>query len=128
MAVQLNHTIVRSHDKVAGARFLAEILGLAVPDGSSYFAEVEVANGVSLDFADAPPEEVHPQHYAFLIGEEEFDAVFERVRARGLTYYAYQRHREPGAINHRSGGRGFYFDDPSGHHMEVLTRVGDDGD
>jgi hypothetical protein len=24
-------------------------------------------------------------------------------------------------INHRHGGRGFYFEDPSGHVLEVLT-------
>ena len=27
-----------------------------------------------------------------------------------------------GQINHNDGGRGFYFEDPSGHVLEVITR------
>ena len=63
-----------------------------------------------------------PQHYAFLISEEEFDAIFGRIRERGLSYWADPFHHEPGQINRRDGGRGVYFDDPSGHNLEILTR------
>jgi hypothetical protein len=28
-----------------------------------------------------------------------------------------------GRINHRNGGRGFYFRDPDGHILEVLTHA-----
>ena len=27
-----------------------------------------------------------------------------------------------GEINHNDGGRGVYFRDPDGHHLEILTR------
>jgi extradiol dioxygenase family protein len=121
MPVELNHTIVHSHDKKTSATFLAEILGLGSPGTFSHFVTVEVANGVSLDFDNA--DEVRPQHYAFLVEDEEFDPIFERVKARGITFYAYPGHQDPGQINTRRGGRGFYFNDPSGHHMEVLTRA-----
>jgi hypothetical protein len=26
-------------------------------------------------------------------------------------------------VNDRNGGRGFYFEDPDGHNMEVFTKV-----
>lgn len=118
MAVQLNHTIVPVHDKEAAARFLADILGLDPPRPVGPFLCVETANGVSLDYDDRWPPA--PNHYAFLVTEEEFDAIFARVTGRGLTYWADPGHTTPNVIN--GNGRGFYFEDPSGHNMEVLTR------
>jgi catechol 2,3-dioxygenase-like lactoylglutathione lyase family enzyme len=118
MGVQLNHTIVPVEDKQASASFLAEILGLDPPKPFGPFLCVETANGVSLDYDDRWAPEQH--HYAFLVTEEEFDAIFARVTERGLTYWADPGHQHENRIN--SHGRGFYFEDPSGHNMEVLTR------
>ena len=50
-------------------------------------ALVEADNAVSLDFAESSGE-IIAQHYAFLVGEDEFDAAFGRIRDRGLTYWA----------------------------------------
>ncbi len=86
MGVQLNHTIVPAQDKQASAAFLAEILGLDPPKPFGPFVCVETNNGVSLDYADGPVSEHH--HYAFLVSEEEFDAIFDRVTERGLSYCA----------------------------------------
>jgi catechol 2,3-dioxygenase-like lactoylglutathione lyase family enzyme len=118
MAVQLNHTIVPAPDKEAAATFLAEILGLDPPKPFGPFLCVETANGVSLDYDDRAAPECH--HYAFLVTESEFDAIFARVSARGLTYWADPGHHQENRLN--ANGRGFYFEDPSGHNMEVLTR------
>ena len=122
MAVQLNHTIVWCTDKKRSAAFAAEILGLpaAVPFGP--FMIVELDNDVSIDFHDAGAD-IAPQHYAFLISEEEFDQVFARVTERGIEYFADPGCRQRGEINRRDRGRGFYFADPDGHLLEVLTRA-----
>ncbi len=119
MSIQLNHTIVPARDKEISARFLAEILGLDPPTPFGPFMCVETANGVSLDYDDRGWSGHH--HYAFLVSEEEFDAIFARVTERGLTYWADPGHRRENEIN--GNGRGFYFEDPSGHNMEVLTRA-----
>ena len=119
MAVELNHTVVATHDRQAGARFLADVLGLPEPGSFGPFAVVQTANGVSLDFMDST--EVVPQHYAFLISEDEFDAVAARLRERGIETYGDPGHRRPGH-NTNDGGRGLYFDSPEGHNLEVLTR------
>lgn len=119
--IQLNHTIVASHDKSASASFLADVLGLSPPSPFGPFMAVQVENGVTLDFAEAEGEVV-PQHYAFLVGEREFDRVLARVRDRGLEYWADPHHHERCKLNTRDGGRGFYFEDPNGHNLEVLTR------
>jgi len=43
------------------------------------------------------------------------------VRAEGLAYGSGPRSSENMEINHRNGGWGFYFRDPAGHLLEVLT-------
>jgi len=120
--VQLNHTIVHARDKKAAAGFLAGILGLRVSAPFGPFIPVETANGVTLDFMDSESDQIAGQHYAFLVPEEEFDAIFARIRQAGIAFWADPFHREPGRINHRDGGRGVYFDDPDGHNLEVITR------
>jgi hypothetical protein len=120
-AVQLDHTIVSARDSRASAIFLAEILGLAPPTSFGPFMVVEVDNGVSLDFLDTN-NEIVTQHYAFLIGEPEFEQIFARISERGIAYWADPGKTRQGQINHGDGGRGFYFDDLNGHRLEVLTR------
>jgi extradiol dioxygenase family protein len=121
MSVELNHTIVHSRDNRSSAEFLAGILGLEVGAEWGPFIPVATGNGVTLDFATIPAESITPQHYAFLISEQEFDAAFERIRQAGITYYADPHRKQPGEINHNDGGRGLYFMDPAGHGMEILT-------
>jgi catechol 2,3-dioxygenase-like lactoylglutathione lyase family enzyme len=120
MAVQLNHTIVPSRDKTVSAAFLARILGLPAPTAFGHFVAVTLANGVTLDYDNSA--EVPSQHYAFLVDEVDFDAIFLRVEADAIPYYADPGHRRKQEINTRDGGRGFYFADPDGHNLEVLTR------
>jgi catechol 2,3-dioxygenase-like lactoylglutathione lyase family enzyme len=121
MAAELNHTIVWCSDQGASAKFLAEILGRQAPTRFGHFDVVQLDNGVSLDFANAEGP-IRPQHYAFLIGEADFDAVFGRIKDRDLDYWADPRGSRPDEINHNDGGRGMYFRDPNGHSLEVITR------
>lgn len=122
MAIQLNHTIVRATDKKRSAHFLADLLGLEVQPQFGPFLPVLTGNDVALDYADAGDEPVAPQHYAFLVSEGDFDAVFGRVKAAGLTYYADPHLEHPGEINRRDSGRGVYWLDPDGHVLEIITR------
>jgi catechol 2,3-dioxygenase-like lactoylglutathione lyase family enzyme len=123
MTATLNHTIVHATDAARSARFVAEILGLPEPVRMWHFEVVELGNGVSLDYADVGPgDAVTAQHYAFLITEDEFDAVYGRILERGLDHWADPMQRHAGQINHGDGGRGVYFPDPDGHLLEVLTR------
>jgi catechol 2,3-dioxygenase-like lactoylglutathione lyase family enzyme len=120
MAIRLDHTIVPAVDKRASARFFAEIFGLAVRPGRGYFAQVQVNDSLTLDFEDeADPIQGH--HYAFHVGEAEFEAIFGRVRTKGVPYGSEPDSPANGRINTRRGGRGFYFEDPSGHLLEVMT-------
>ena len=121
MSVQLNHTIVSCRDQLRSAAFLSGILGLPPATRFGRFLVVEADNGVSLDFAETSGQ-ITAQHYAFLVGEEEFDAAFGRIRERDLTYWADPGRTQPATVNHRDGGRGLYFEDPDGHLLEIITR------
>lgn len=121
MTVELNHTIVPARDKRASAAFLSRILGVPVSGDVAHFVPINLGNGVTLDYDDAG--DPQPHHYAFLVSEDVFDAAFERVTAAGISYHAEPSGAGPGEIYHSSsGGRGFYFEDPDGHLMELLTR------
>lgn len=121
MPAKLNHTIVAASDKVKSALFLSEIMGLEPPLLLGHFALVTVGDELTLDFMTTDME-ITPQHYAFLVSEDEFDEIFARVKARGLNYWADPFHKKPGEVNRWDDGRGVYFDDPDGHSLEILTR------
>jgi extradiol dioxygenase family protein len=123
MSVQLNHTIVAAKDKATSAAFLTELFGLPAAQPFGHFLVVNVANGVSLDYADVPDgDEIRPQHYAFLVSEDDFDAIYGKIRDRGIEHWADPRGSRPGEINHHDSGRGVYFQDPGGHYLEIITR------
>ncbi|HEY2550722.1 MAG TPA: VOC family protein [Streptosporangiaceae bacterium] len=121
MSVQLNHTIVNCRDQQRSASFLAQVLGLRPAQRYGPFLVVQADNGVSLDFHETDGEVSH-QHYAFLVGEPDFDAALSRITARDLPYWADPGRRQPGVINRNDGGRGLYFEDPDGHLLEIITR------
>ncbi|GLP76588.1 chaP protein [Mycobacterium antarcticum] len=121
MTIAFNHTIVVARDKQESATFFTDLFGLpdAVPFGP--FLAVALDHGVNLDFLDSG-EEIHSQHYAFLVSEDDFDAIYGRIRSQGREHWADPRASQPGEINHNNGGRGVYFRDPAGHNLEIITR------
>lgn len=121
MAIDFNHTIIPAYDNKLSASFLSEILGLPSPIRFGPFMVVKTNNEVSLDFAQTK-NEILPRHYAFLVGESDFDEIFARILQRKIAYWADHKKVEPDKINHNDGGRGFYFHDLNGHFLEVITR------
>jgi catechol 2,3-dioxygenase-like lactoylglutathione lyase family enzyme len=120
MTIVLDHTIVPARDKEASARFFAQIFGLRYEGLAGHFAPVQVNDSLTFDFDNREGFEAH--HYAFYIGDEEFDAILGRLQAAGRTYGSGPNSPENGQINTRRGGRGFYFYDLDGHLLEVMTR------
>jgi catechol 2,3-dioxygenase-like lactoylglutathione lyase family enzyme len=121
MPIKLNHTIVHARDKLESATFYSEILGLPAPKPFGPFLDVETANEVTLAILETN-DDIQTQHYAFLVSEAEFDQIFGRIQARGLSHWADPGCTRPGEINHHDGGRGVYFPDPAGNLLEIITR------
>jgi catechol 2,3-dioxygenase-like lactoylglutathione lyase family enzyme len=120
MGIVLDHTIVPAHDKVASAAFFAKMFGLSVGVPAGPFSPVQVNDSLTLDFANATTFE--PHHLAFMVTDEEFDAILGRVTAEGLPHGSEPYAQDNGQINTRRGGRGFYFKDANRHSLEVMTR------
>jgi len=119
---------VPAKDKVAAAGFFAQIFGLTVKPG--HFAQVQINESLTFDFADQPelwgrsgldPRMRAGHHYAFHVSDGEFDAIFRRVKGKGIAYGSGPYSHTDGEIYTRRGGRGFYFEDPDGHLLEVMT-------
>jgi catechol 2,3-dioxygenase-like lactoylglutathione lyase family enzyme len=124
MSVQLNHTIVYAADAHASASYLAEMLDRPAPVHAGPFWQVDLDNGVSLDYASAAEEEIETLphlHLAFLVNEEQFTATYGRITGRGVTHWADPAQRGVNEINTHDGGRGVYWQDPDGHFLEIIT-------
>jgi catechol 2,3-dioxygenase-like lactoylglutathione lyase family enzyme len=120
MPVELNHTIVHASDRQQTADFLSDVLGLPAPEPYGPFLVVRCANGVSLDVMEVPGP-FESQHYAFLVTDEEFDRIHDRIVARGLDFWADPFHNEQGRVNDHDGGKGVYWSAPDGHNLEIIT-------
>ena len=120
MTIGFDHHILPSTNRTRSARFLTETLGLPEAREEGPFLAVDLANDVAL-YVAGWDSAVRPQHYAFLMDEDDLDGVLARVEAAGLEWWADPDGAEPRQVNHDDGGRGFYFRDPDGHLLEVLT-------
>jgi catechol 2,3-dioxygenase-like lactoylglutathione lyase family enzyme len=121
MTIRLDHTIVPARDKVAAARFFADVFGLEVKPGAGYFVQVQVNDSLTLDFADESEEAIQSHHLAFHVDDAEFDAIWRRLQDRGVPYGDGPGRRDNGRLYDRRGGRGLYFDDPNGQILEIMT-------
>lgn len=118
MAILLDHTIVPSHDNDAGAQLLGELLGVAWEPGD-HFAPVHVNDTLTLDFLTV--ERVESHHYCFHVSDQEFDVIFDRLKARGISYRSTPTGPVDMQINTRNGGKNLYWSDSDGHNWEILT-------
>ncbi|MEU6959661.1 VOC family protein [Streptomyces chrestomyceticus] len=112
----LDHVIVHCHDQKATAAFLSDLMDGPAPADWGPFTQVQSANGVGIDFLDSQvaPDEINGSHVAFLVTDEEFDAIFGRIQQRSVRYWADPYRTKEGQINHHWGGRGLYVLDPGG--------------
>jgi hypothetical protein len=94
MTIELDHTIVPSHDKVASARLLGELLAVEwAESGVGPFAPVYVND----------------------------DSILGRIRAAGIRYRSTVRGPVDMQVSTQFGGRGVYWNEPDGHQWEMLT-------
>jgi len=121
VSIELDHTIVPSHTKVASAKLLAELLGVPwAESGPGPFSPVYVNGGLTLDFIET--DEPFPiYHFCFRVSDAEFDAILARITAAGIQYRSSVRGPMDMKINTGYGGRMLYWNEPDGHQWEMLT-------
>ena len=121
MTIELDHVIVSARNQRASAKLLAELLGVRwAESGVGPFSPVYVNGGLTLDFIDdagAFPVE----HFCFRVGEKEFDAILERLKAAGIKFRSSVRGPVDMQVSTQFGGRMVYWNEPDGHQWEILT-------
>jgi catechol 2,3-dioxygenase-like lactoylglutathione lyase family enzyme len=121
MRIELDHTIVPSHHKLASAKLLADLLGVEwAAAGIGPFTPVYVNDGLTLDFIDTD-EDFPIYHFCFRVSPEDFDAILGRIRAAGIPFRSSVRGPMDGQVNTDYGGRMIYWNEPDGHQWEILT-------
>jgi catechol 2,3-dioxygenase-like lactoylglutathione lyase family enzyme len=123
MSASLHHMIIAVSDRDAAARYFIDLLELPQSWDNGFFRSVQLHDHIVINFA-APPVDVQPQHYAFLVADELFDRIKARFERDGTPYTADplgQRPSQIGEVNGDGTGRRLYFLGPDGHMLEVLT-------
>ena len=119
MAIELDHVIVPTHDQVASAKRLAELLGVPWAEAAlGPFSPVYVNEGLTLDFLETD-ERFPVCHFCFRVAPEEFEAILGRLQAAGIAY----RSSVHGPVDHRVHPEfgNVYWNEPDGHQWEMLT-------
>ena len=117
--IELNHTIVPSHDKVKSAQFYTRILGVTLEGAIAHFIAVRVNESLTLDFDNAV--DFKPHHYAFKVSDDKFDEIFRKIESESIPYGSGPYHLDDMKVSFEPGGRRVYFYDPNGHILELLT-------
>jgi hypothetical protein len=123
MPAQLDHLIVPSRDRVAGARRLATLLAVPWAEQAAIgpFSAVYVNDALTFDF-DQWDDPLPKLHFCLRVAEAEFDSVLARLRQSGLAYRSLPHGPDDWQVNAAFGGRLLYWSEPDGHVWELLTR------
>ena len=121
MAIELDHFIVSSHNRIASAKMLAEILGVPWQETTlGIFSAVYINDGLTLDFIQTD-EDFSIEHYCFRVSAQEFDTILGRIQAAGIEYRSTLRGPVDMQVDTQFGGKGIYWNQPDGHQWEMLT-------
>src|SRR3989475_12051584 len=119
MAIQLDHVIVPSRQRLASAKLLADLLGVPWEESRGEFTPVYVNDSLTVDFADR--EQFQRYHLCFRVTDTDFDAIFGRIQSAGLAYRSRPRGENDMLINRRLGGKKVYLGGCDGHLWGILT-------
>jgi hypothetical protein len=121
LTIYLDHLLVPSRNKLAAAKLLADLLGVPwAQTGIGPFAPMFVDDALTLDF-DEWTDPIPMIHYCFRVNEDEFDAIFARIKAFGIPYRSAVYGPVDYQIDTQHGGRIVYWNEPDGHQWEMLT-------
>ena len=118
--MNLDHTIVPASSKEDAARSFAYVFGLPYDGISGEFAPVRVNESLTLDFYNQDDFGWH--HYAFHVGEDEFDQILGRIRDEGMPYGDGPQRSDNMKVGAPfQGGRSVYFRSEDDHIFEFMT-------
>lgn len=120
MSAVLFHLAFPIHDVAAAKRFYVEGLGCTVGRESTGAITLGLAGhqlvGHVTEGLTAKQQGIYPRHFGLIfLSKDEWQALADRAKAKGLTFYQQPRVRFPGTrIEHRT----FFLEDPSHNLLE----------
>jgi catechol 2,3-dioxygenase-like lactoylglutathione lyase family enzyme len=120
MKVLLDHMSVPVHSKAETARFYASVFGVATDGPRARSGWLTLSDALSLIFeeGDVPDR----QHYAFRVDPGDFEILLERVRRLDIPFGSSADDKDGRVKSRPDGSRSYYFSDPNGHGVEVITQ------
>lgn len=120
MEPRLDRVMVPTRNKRESAKLLAELLGVPwTTAGVTAFAPVFL-NDAALNFCDWP--EPLPQlHYCLRVDDADFDAILVRLIAARIAFRSSLEGPVDRRIATEHDGRILYWNEPDGHHWELVT-------
>ena len=124
--VEFNHLIILAKEKKNTADFITWLLDLpsavsadgAVPD---FFLCIPFDNEVMILVAEYKD---HPiGHCAFKVTGSHFKRILAKLKSSNRDFWADPKRQRPFEYYELEGNRGLYVIDPSGHALEVLTKI-----
>ncbi len=120
----LDHLILKVNDLAASVHFYTEILGFA--DGGRDGPFTIIRCGPDFQLQLAPWGTPGMEHYAFAVSKAEFEQIFDRIKAAGLSYGptfdAVGSNTGPGEeVGARGAAPTLYFNDPDKHLLEIRS-------
>jgi catechol 2,3-dioxygenase-like lactoylglutathione lyase family enzyme len=122
VAIELDHIILAVNDRARSVDFYTGIVGLEHDGDRDPFSMLRVTPRFVIQIA--PWGTSGGGHLAFAMSKQEFDGVFERVKAAGIAFGdrfdLVGNMKGPGdEVGSRGAGQTVYFFDPDKHLIEI---------
>ena len=119
---RLDHIILKVNDLEASVDFYTQIMGFAYEGVDGPFSIIRADREFQMQLA--PWGTPGFEHYAFSVSAAEFEAIFARLKDRGIEYGpTFDRVGSNTGPGRESGAMGealtLYFNDPSKHLIEI---------
>ena len=125
--MDLDHTVIPVKDKEAASQLMARVMGWEFLGIRGTQGHLRVNDTLVVRFDDKDADIAHrSHHFAFHVGEEEFDAILGRLAAEGLGYGTNTREMNM-QWDELNGGRRLFFIDATGHSFELMTAASPPG-
>jgi catechol 2,3-dioxygenase-like lactoylglutathione lyase family enzyme len=120
----IDHVILEVNELAPSVEFYVDVMGFELAGRQGPFTVVRVDERFVLQLVASGTD--GGRHLAFALSPDEFDAAFERVKARGIPFGDSFRTVGSGVgpgveIGARGEGPTVYFFDPSRHLIEIRT-------
>lgn len=120
MRVLLDHMSFQVRNRAESAQFYASVFGVPVEGPRARSGWLTLSDALSLIFEES--ESPEKNHYAFRVDSPDFDALLERVQGLGVPFGSSAENADGQVKSRPDQSRSFYFSDPNGHGVELITQ------